>query len=191
MRPRQIAVRPERDGVKSVEPRKINRNIKKERKMKRAIILVLALAFVVLGVTTETRANPVLEEVWVPPEVNYGEVLKIYIKGSDPDGNMRWIQVSAAGTNASLGATEIRLKKEAKREVNGYVYWDTKRSPRKEATGELQISLEDWGGKESATKSITVKVVPYGAKEMSPPSSFQNVSIGPIMLEAHSAAFMP
>ncbi len=162
--------------------------------MKRAIILVVALAFMVVGAPTETRAQsgPVLEEVWVAPEVNHGDMLKIYIKGHASGADLRWILISphVQGKPVS-GATSIKLRKEAKKDVNGYIYWDTKRAKTNAGTGVVEIALEDWQGNECEARSVPIKMVAKGAKKASPPSSFKEAAIGPIMMEEAAAFYTP
>ncbi len=162
--------------------------------MKRGLILVVALAFMVVGAATETRAQsgPVLEEVWVSPEVNHGDLLKIYIKGYASGADLRWILISPhVQGKPTSGATSIKLRKEAKKKINGYIYWDTKRAKTDSGSGNVDISLEDWQGNECEARSVPIKMVARGAKKASPPSSFQEVAIGPIMLEDPTAPIMP
>ncbi len=153
--------------------------------MKRLIILGLALAFIFVGAITEVCAQgkPVLEEVWAPEAVNWGDMVKIYIKGNGGGGELRWINISAKSTgNPALGASPIRVTKDAAKEINGFLYYSTKMSPRKMGTAWVEISLEDRNGNESETKTLKIELVDKGAKKATPPSSFQNREIAPIML---------
>jgi hypothetical protein len=159
----------------------------RRKEMKKGILLGLALVLMVLGTAMESRAEgsaPVLEKVWVSPEVNHGDLLKVYIKASDPDGDMRWIQVSAGRGKGGLAGSVIRLKKEDRKSVSGYVYWDTGKAANRNVSGMIEITIEDWKGNESETVSIPVKIVSIGAKSQAAPGEFQDKSIGPIMIEA-------
>lgn len=130
------------------------------------------------------QEGPVLDKIWAPKEVNAGEVLKIYIKAHDPNGDMRFVVVTGGrGTdnpNATAG-TPIRLGKDLRKDVNGYVYWDTKGAAMRNVKGTFWVMIEDWKGNESETMSCQVSLVGKDAKKEKPPADFKEVAIGPIM----------
>ncbi len=153
--------------------------------MRRSILLGLVSGLMVLGsaMVSSAQEAPVLEKVWAPAEINYGGLAKIYIKASDPQGDMRWLVVTAAGEHGGpSGSVPIRLKKGLGKDLNGYVYWNTKQANRQEGSAKVEILVEDWKGNESETKSVTIKMVRKGAKAQKPPADFQEKEIGPIML---------
>jgi hypothetical protein len=153
--------------------------------MRKGILLVLVLGLMVFCATKDSSAQggpPVLEKIWLSPEVAYGSMLKIYIKSSDPDGEMRWLYVAVGRGKQTVAGVPIRLAKGTK-SVNGYVYWDTKRASLRDAIGTVEVSVEDWKGNESETMSAAVKIVGKGAKVEKMPAEFQEVAIGPVMLD--------
>lgn len=153
--------------------------------MRKGILLGLALVLMVLGTAVDSRAQggPVLEKIWAPATVNIGTVLKIYIKATDPEGDMRWVIVSATrGTGQATGAVPIRLSKEMRKDLNGYVYFDT-RGAMPGAAGTIFVQIEDWKGNETETKSLPVKLETKGAKVEKPPADFKEVAIGPVMMQ--------
>jgi hypothetical protein len=153
--------------------------------MRKAIFWGLALVLMVLGTAMDSHAQaPMLEKVWVSPEVNHGDLLKIYIKASDKEGDMRWIMVSAGRGKGAIYGSVIRLKKEDRKDLNGYVFWDTGKAANRTASGTVEITIEDWKGNESETLSLPVKIVSTGAKSQSAPGEFKDKAIGPIMVEA-------
>ena len=154
--------------------------------MRKGILLGLALVLMVWGTATESNAQggPVLEKIWCSPEVTSGSLVKIYVKATDPEGDMRWVVVTAGRGTQPVGSVPVRLSKEMRKELNGYLYWDSRGAAMKETSGTVQILIEDWKGNESETKSLTVKLVPKGAKVEKPPADFKEVAIGPIMLNA-------
>ena len=140
----------------------------------------------VLGTARESLAQhaPVLEKIWVSPEVNYGSLLKVYIKASDSEGDMRWVVVTAGRDTHPVGSVPVRLGKVMRKDLNGYIYWDTNKvGLPKEISGTVQVLIEDWKGNESEAKSVPVKLVLKGAKVEKPPADFKEVAIGPVMLE--------
>ena len=155
--------------------------------MKKGILLVLVLGLMVFCATKDSNAQggpPVLEKIWVSPEMNLGGMLKVYIKASDPDGDMRWLIVGAGRGKQVVAAVPIRLGKDMRKSINGYVYFDTKRAQRGGvATGTIEVQIEDWKGNESEAMSATIKIMPKDAKAQKPPADFQEVAIGPIMLD--------
>ena len=154
--------------------------------MRKGIFLGLALVLMVLGTAMESRAEgsaPVLEKVWVSPQVNHGDMLKIYIKGSDPEGDIRFIQV-AAGRKGGVVGSMIRLKKEDRQDLNGYVFWDTGHAAYRNTGGTVEVTLQDWKGNESETISVPVRIVSTGAKAQPAPEGFKDQALGPIMIDA-------
>jgi hypothetical protein len=160
----------------------------RRKEMRKAILFGLVLGVMVLGTAMESRAQnaPVLEKVWVSPEVNRGDLLKVYIKASDPDGDMKWIIVTAGARKGAgaISSSVIRLWIEDQKDLNGYVFWDTGQAPSTGASGTLEITIEDWKRNESKTLSLPVKIVPMGAKSQSAPEEFKEKEIGPIMMDA-------
>jgi hypothetical protein len=161
--------------------------------MRRGILFGLVLALMVLGAASVSSAQggPVLEKVWAPAEVNWGSILKVYVKASDPEGDMRWVLVSAGKTGQAqpTGSTPIRLKKDVRKSVNGYVYWDTNMAAQKNTEGIVVIQVEDFKGQESEPMTVKVKIVPKGAKVEQPPADFQEAEIGPVILNTIQRAY--
>ena len=154
--------------------------------MRKGILLGLALVLMVLGTAMESRAQgsaPVLEKIWVCPEVNHGDLLKVYIKAKDADSDIRWIMVSAGRGKGGQQGAFIRLKKEDRKDLNGYVFWDTGQAVNRNASGTIEVQVEDWKGNESETMAAPVKIVSTGAKSCSVPAEFKDKALGPIMIE--------
>jgi len=154
--------------------------------MRKGILMGLALVLMVLGTAMESRAEgapPVLEKVWVSPQLNHGDMLKIFIKGSDPDGDIRFVQV-AAGRKGGVVGSMLRLKKEDRKDLNGYVYWDTGQAAYRNTGGTIEVTLQDWKGNESETLSVPLRIVSRGAKSEPAPGEFKDKALGPIMIDA-------
>ncbi len=153
--------------------------------MKKLVLLGMAVALMVFGITMQAGAQgaPKLEKIWAPAEVDFGKDLMVYVKASDPEGNMRWVVVSMGrGTGAPQGSAPIWLHKQSRSEVNGYVYWNTGIAASQTVSGMVYIQIVDWKGNESETMALPVKIVPRGAKSEKPPAEFKQVEIGPIMV---------
>ena len=159
--------------------------------MRKGILLVLVLGLMVFCATKDSvaqaqGAKPVIEKVWASPVTPIGTVLKIYIKASDPDGDMKWLYISAGvGKQSVLGAIPVRLKGESTKSVNGYVYFDTSRMTANNVEATAEFTVEDTKGLESEAKSVTLQLKKgKDVKAEKAPSDFQEKEIGPIMLRS-------
>jgi len=157
--------------------------------MKKGILLVLVLGLMVFCATKDSIAQggPKVEKVWASPEVAAGQMLKIYIKASAGEADMKYVQVTAkwGGEGVipenNVAAAPIRLGKESRKALNGYLYLKTQKGIG-EVEGTLEVVIEDWKGNASMPESVPVKIVGKGAKSEKPPSDFQEIAIGPLMV---------
>jgi hypothetical protein len=157
--------------------------------MRKGILLVLVLGLMVFCATKDSSAQgskPVIEKVWASPVTPTGTLLKVYIKASDPDGDMKWLYISAGvGKQSTVGAVPIRLKGEAAKSLNGYVYWDSSRMTANSVEATAEFTVEDAKGLESEAKSITLQLKKgKDVKAEKAPSDFEEKEIGPIMLRS-------
>ena len=152
--------------------------------MKKGILLGLALALMVLGTAIQSSAQegPVIDKVFVTPQINHGELLKIYVIGHS-NADMRWVQVSGGKGKGGISGGVTRLKKADRRNLNGYLYWDTGKAVEKDVTGTIEITLVDRQGRESETASVTLKIRRSGVTVQAPPSEFKEKEIGPVMID--------
>jgi hypothetical protein len=162
----------------------------RRKEMRKGILLVLVLGLMVFCATKDSSAQggpPVLEKVWASPVMPNGSLVKIYIKASDPDGDMKWLYISGGvGKQSVLGAVPIRLKGESTKSLDGYVYWDSSRVTAGDVSATAEISVEDAKGNESGAKSITFELKKgKDVKAQKAPSDFQDKEIGPIMMQSN------
>jgi hypothetical protein len=169
-------------------PRSAGRNKTKgkEKKMRKGILLVLVLGLMVFCATKDSNAQapaapPVIEKVWASPVYPIGGLIKIYIKASDPNADMKWLYISAGfGKQAVLGAVPLRLK--GGKDLNGYVYWDSRWMTTGNVQATVEFTVEDAAGKESEAKSVTFELKKgKDIKAEKAPADFQEKEIGPIM----------
>jgi len=154
--------------------------------MRRIIMVGLVVGLMVLGsaMVSIAQEGPKLEKIWAPAEFNFGSMLKIYVKASDPTGEMKFLNVTAGGGGITkpVGFMITRLKKGSGKELNGYIYWDSSRAAVTSGSMTVEIMVEDRKGNESETKSVEIKMVTKGAKAEKPPAEFQEVEIAPITI---------
>jgi hypothetical protein len=138
------------------------------------------------------NATPVITESFASPIVKMGENWLLYIKASDPDGDMDRIVCfidfqDGAGPPYPTGITKIR--EDQIRNLSGYFYLDTSGQ-----YGPMQIILtlqiRDKAGHYSAPLSFALSIVEPSSKENrqeEPPAGiFQEENLGPIMISLTS-----
>jgi len=102
---------------------------------------------------------PVILGYYSPEAIRPGETLKIYLRGQDVDGDMKYIVAVLHQTgDANYPTSEIWLKGEDQAQFGGYVFMNT---PPLEMTslssiGNLNVSIfiRDWAGNKSETVKL-------------------------------------
>ncbi len=132
---------------------------------------------------------PVISDFFASPELGPGGTWKVYLKASDPNGDMRYIvaYVDEAGLGGySPSYTKIRAGES--KELSGYVYLNT-------ASGAgytsriyydlaLTVAIQDRAGHYSKPVSIPLHFdYRTAAQQNPPPGVFQERDLGPIMIE--------
>ncbi len=125
------------------------------------------------GPVGETH-RPRLEAVWAQPAFAYGHRWKIYIRASDPDGDLdkAWFSFSGYAAVATVRFLEGKTKR-----ANGYVETQVDLiggHPKiSNKTGDLSIVVEDQAGNVSPSKSLDFNVYEGGETERTnPPEGF-------------------
>ena len=160
------------------------------------------MAFVVLGMAgcatmggdaqKGPGSPPVLEKVFLSPEVNFKDVIKLYFRASDPDGDMEWVLTSIGqkldvkGRPIHPGAT--RLRGEDQKSVSGYLFWDSSRAVAAQqgetVKGTIAIWVEDAAGNSSEKKYLPVTILQKGAKIQSPlEGEYSEKELGQILID--------
>ena len=131
----------------------------------------------------EGKTPPVIVQSFATKELRPGDVWKVYLKASDPEGQMKYIfaTVSQPGTNA-YPISIIRIKGENQKELSGYIYLNT--APAAQAsffnlTLSLSVSIKGKGGfSQAAVFPLSFQAKP--AKETPPDGVFKEQNLGPI-----------
>ena len=161
--------------------------------MKKNLIISTLLVILFLGGLTfgtawgqDKGGKPVIHESFAGKEISPYETWKIYLKVSDPDGNMRSIfaVVDQAGVGQyPLGIT--RLKKGKEKEFLGYLYLNSIGSnPSLLNFAHLNLTLwvKDRSGNFSDPVSFPLSYNVRFAQESPPQGKFQEDDLGPIMI---------
>jgi hypothetical protein len=159
---------------------------------KKALALFLAFVLAAGGAmfeartaqpATEAKMPPVILQSFAPKELRPGDVWKIYLKASDPEGKMKYIfaTVSQPGVNA-YPISIIKIKGENQRELSGYIYLNT--SPAAQAnffnlTLTLTVNIKGAGGfSQPAVFPLSFEAKPTPGTP--PYGAFKEQNLGPI-----------
>ena len=156
-----------------------------------AVWVIIAVGLVILcpaptRSAEEQRGIPVINQSFAAKELVPGDVWKVYLKASDPDGKMKYIVATV--TQPGVGSYPVsmtKIKEENENELSGYVYLNT--SPIRLArffnlTLTLTINIKDDKGRFSKEAVFPLSFVAKPSLEMLPEGVFKDQDLGPIMV---------
>jgi hypothetical protein len=169
----------------------------KEKEMKKKLIWGAVGFFLIAGCAVFDsievkeqkygKASPVIEQSFAPDRLNPGDQWRIYIRASDPDGDMETI--IAVVEQVGLGSYPVSLtdiKEENGKELSGYVYLNTGGTSGSNFLFDqkLTVSIQIRDKAEHTSNSVTHSVVFLGRQtQKSPPAGvFKEKDLGPIMI---------
>ena len=137
---------------------------------------------------TYGKAAPVISESFASQELRPGDNWKIYLKASDPDGDMQY--VVAVVEQRGLGAYPIsytKLKEGNQKELSGYVFLNTS-GPYGDSwlysySLTITVQLKDKAGHYSQPVVFTVSFNNRFAQQAPPPGIYEENNLGPVMVE--------
>ena len=97
----------------------------------RMVTLTMALGWVFWGsmsaqAVVEQKGTPVIIASFASKELRPGDVWKVYLKASDPEGKMRYIFATISQPGVGIYPVSItRIKEENRKELSGYLYLNT------------------------------------------------------------------
>jgi len=130
------------------------------------------------------KAPPVIEQSFASKAMKKGDTWRIYLKASDPDGDMKTI-VAYLGGGAMGGTTAVshtRIKENDRQEISGYLYWYP--GPDSYAVPEMvmTIQIQDMAGHFSNPVSLPLRMQLSGSQELPHEGAFQEKDLGPVMI---------
>jgi hypothetical protein len=131
----------------------------------------------------EGKTPPVIVQSFASKELRPGDVWKVYLKASDPEGQMKYIfaTVSQPGANA-YPVSIIRIKGENQKELSGYIYLNTAPAAHVNffnLTLTLSVSIKGTGGF-SQSADFPLSFEAKAAQEAPPDGVFKEQNLGPI-----------
>jgi len=166
-------------------------------------ILVLFVAFVLaIGWTmfhpraaqssVDQKGVPVIVQSFASKELRAGEVWKVYLKASDPDGKMKYIFATISQPGVGVYPVSItRIKSENEKEFSGYNYLNTAPAlPTNffNLTLTLTLNIEGKGGVFSQPVFFPLSFSAQPAREAPPDGVFKEQNLGPIMINLRTVA---
>jgi hypothetical protein len=166
---------------------------KGERKMNKKILtgmlVFLNIAFgyvLVAGASAAEKATPVINHSFASKEVRPGDLWKIYLKVSDPNGEMK--NIYAMVTEPGIGQyplSIIRVKNGERKELSGYIYLNTfsPNFPLDYVTLTLTVQVQDRSGTFSEPAIFQLAMDSRYSQEAPPQGVFKEEALGPIMIQ--------
>ncbi len=139
------------------------------------------------------KAVPVITEAFASKQVSSGETWRVYINASDVDGDMDQINCSIdqPGVFPAYPTAYTKIGQDQQKNLSGYLYLDTSGLYRS-MNIYLTLSIRDKAGHFSAPVMFPLNIIQPSGKqkeirqEKPPRGTFQDKSLGPIMIVLHS-----
>ncbi len=136
---------------------------------------------------TYGKAAPVIAASFASQELRPGDSWKIYLKASDPDGDMQ--SVVAVVEERGVGPLPIsytKLKDGNQKELSGYVYLNTS-GPYGDSwlysySLTITIQIKDKAGHLSQPVSFPVSFGNRATQQSPPPGTYAENNLGPVMV---------
>jgi hypothetical protein len=140
----------------------------------------------VAGAFAVEKATPIINQSFASKEVRPGDPWKVYLKVSDPNGEMK--NIYAMVTEPGVGQyplSIIRVKNGDRKELSGYIYLNTFSSnfPLNFVSLTLTVQVQDRSGIFSKPTIFELAMNSRSSQEAPPQGVFKEEALGPIMIE--------
>ena len=163
------------------------------------LLTAAALLFLVSGCASTARLEvqegqygrsiPVITQSFASPTVKIGETWKVYLKASDPDGNMK--NLYATVFQHGLGSYPIsitRIKEGDGKNLSGYFYLNTGNDYALNFVNlTLTVEIQDKTGRFSGPAVFPLAFNPRSVQQTPPAGVFQEKDLGPILVTLRSS----
>jgi len=167
--------------------------------MNKKMISVVALLFLILGCAALAplevkeekygKAVPVITQSFASKQLRPGDTWKVYLKASDPDGDMK--NIYATIEQPGMGTYPIsitRIKGGGGKDLSGYVYLNTIGVQGLNfVTINLTVEIQDKAGHFSKPAVFPLSFNFVSQQETPSPGTFAEKDLGPIMITLRSA----
>jgi len=158
------------------------------------IIFCLAAGYPVwAGEETIGKGNPVITQSFAPKEVRPGDVWKVYLKSSNPNGDMRYIvSILYQPGWGDYPVSRILIPEEHSKELDGYINLNTCQGLIPMGNGflnssafKLRVQIQDRAGHFSEPTEFFFSFSPRANLEEPPSGVFRERDLGPIRVNLH------
>ncbi len=135
------------------------------------------------------KSAPVITQSFASPEIRPGDTWKVYLKASDPKGEMKNLYASVSQYGIGPYPLSItRIKETDSKDLNGYFYLNTGNDPGMNFKNLiLTINIQDEAGQFSAPAVFPLAFNERSVQQTPPPGVFQERDLGPIMVTLRSS----
>ena len=130
------------------------------------------------------RATPVISQSFASSSLGQGDIWKVYLNASDPDGDMKYIVCTI--DQPGIGTSPVsftRIKEENRQQLSGYIYLNTAGVDGLNFSSlTLTVQIQDRAGNFSDPVSFSLQFRMGVRQETPPTNTFQEIELGPIMI---------
>ena len=151
------------------------------------VFLSIAVGYLfVAGAPAAEKATPIINHSFASKQVRPGDLWKVYLKVSDPNGEMK--NIYAIVTEPGIGQyplSIIRVKNGERKELSGYIYLSTSSSnfPLDFVTLTLTVQVQDSSGTFCEPALFQLAMNSRYSQEAPPQGVFKEETLGPIMVQ--------
>jgi 6,7-dimethyl-8-ribityllumazine synthase len=155
------------------------------------IVLCLAIGYAPLQAgEVSGKSLPVITAAFASKELIPGHTWKVYLKASDPDGDMQYIvSVVYQPGWGDYPVSRTRIREENGKELDGYIYLNTLVIGGYEFedffTYTLTVQVQDKAGHYSKPVEFSVTFNHRAVQEPPPAGVFKEQALGPILVNLH------
>ncbi len=167
--------------------------------MLKKILAVSSLFFLVTGCATLAplevkeekygKSLPVITESYAAPTIRPGDTWKVYLKASDPGGDIKSLYATVFQPGMGDYPLSItRIKASDGKELSGYFYLYTGNEPAMQFVNiVLTVQIQDKAGHFSAPAVFPLAFNPKSLQQSPPSGIFSEKNLGPIMVTLRSS----
>ncbi len=128
---------------------------------------------------------PVITEAYAAKEMRLGDIWRVYLKASAPEGPMHYIvaTIDQPGRGSGYPPSFIRIKREQRQGLSGFIYLKTGVQQGLEFTNiTLSVQIRDRNGNMSNPAVFPLHFRMKAVQEPPPPGVFKEEELGPVMI---------
>jgi hypothetical protein len=137
------------------------------------------------------KAVPLISQSFASTRIRPGETWKVYLNASDPSGEMKnfFAIINQPGVGQYPLST-IRIKKENRKELSGYLYLNTSTPvyPLNFVNLTLSVQVQDRSGNFGEPVVFSLSINSQFTQEDPPQGIFKEEALGPVMVRLKTVA---